>query len=450
MDKPPCSPSDTCSGEPRVGCNDSAPCLVDTKVEGKTGKNKKHKKRRRAACQTKTGGDCTPVTVEELSPPSQHPPERNEKRSAGSKQEKNTRKTRNPSISPETSPAPSSHRQKAQSAQKTSARSTCDQSTQTESPQLQSVQTQSTQTPPIQGEHTPSTESKSTQTKQSSFPLKQAYWGNSFTDQSADQQKPQLSSRNSYLTVMAWNIDGLDSDNVFDRVKGLLSLLGKYRADVVLLQELIPPTLKVLQNIMTDYQFLQASEEGYFTGILLRKERVQFLQSSIVKYPTTEMGRNLLVANVSFLGHPLCIMTSHLESCKTGSQERLNQLRRVWKWMKEAPEDHSVIFGGDTNLRDWEVKKLNGLPDSISDVWEMLGKPEESRYTWDTSINDNNEIPNSIRLRFDRIFLRPAAEGAQLRPESMTLIGLEKLKCDYFISDHWGILCTFTFEASEE
>ncbi len=48
-------------------------------------------------------------------------------------------------------------------------------------------------------------------------------------------------------------------------------------------------------------------------------------------------------------------MTSHLESCKAGSQERLNQLRRVWKWMKDAPQDHTAIFGGDTNLRDWEV-----------------------------------------------------------------------------------------------
>ncbi|XP_067304331.1 tyrosyl-DNA phosphodiesterase 2 [Pseudorasbora parva] len=450
MNEPPCSPSHTCTGEPHVVCNDSTSCLVDTKVEGKTWKNKKPKKRRGAACQMKTGDKCTQITVEELSPSSQHLPESREKRAAGSKQEKNPSKTRNHSVSPATSPASATHRQKAQSAQKTSALSTCDQSTQTESPKLQSVQTQSTQTPPIQCVDTPSTESKSTQTVRSSFPLKQAYWGNTLTDQSADQQKTQFSSGSSYLSVISWNIDGLDSDNVFDRVKGLLSLLGKYRADVILLQELIPDYLKILQNIMKDYQFLQASEEGYFTGILLKKDRVQFIQSNIVKYPTTEMGRNLLIANVSFLGIPLCIMTSHLESCKTGSQERLNQLRRVWKWMKEAPGDHSVIFGGDTNLRDWEVKKLGGLPGGISDVWEILGKPEESRYTWDTSINDNNEIPNSIRLRFDRIFLRPAAEGAQLQPESMTLIGLEKLKCDYFISDHWGILCTFIFGTSEE
>jgi len=44
--------------------------------------------------------------------------------------------------------------------------------------------------------------------------------------------------------------------------------------------------------------YVSASEVGYFTAILLRKERVQLLQSNIVKYPTTEMGRNLLVANV--------------------------------------------------------------------------------------------------------------------------------------------------------
>lgn len=211
-----------------MGCNDTAPCLVDNKVVRKPGKkNKKHKKRQSAACQMKAGGECTLVTVEELSPPSQHLPERLEKRSAGSKQEKNTRKTRHQSISPVTSPASSSHRQKAQSAQKTSAWSTCDQSTQTESPQLQSVQTQSTQTTSIQEVHTPSTESKSTQTKQSSFSLKQAYWENSFTDQSADQQKTQSSTKSSYLTVISWNIDGLDLDNVFNRLKGLLSLLGK-------------------------------------------------------------------------------------------------------------------------------------------------------------------------------------------------------------------------------
>lgn len=422
-----------------MGCNGTDPCLVDTKVEKKTVKNKKkHKKKKSAACQMKMGSEYTQVAVEEQSSASENLPGNHK-----NKPEKNSQKSISRSISPVKTPA-------IPSPEKPSTKPTCEQSTQTDSLQFQSIQTQSTQTPPNQGIHTTSTETKCTQTIKSSFYLHQAYWGKSFTDQSAEEQKTQSSARSNHLTVMSWNVDGLDFDNVLDRVKGLLSHLGKYRADVVLLQELVPPCVKILKDVMKDYQFLEGSEDFYFSGILFRKDRVQFLQSNIVKYPTTEQGRNLLIANVSFSGHPLCIMTSHLESCKTGSQERLNQLRRVWKWMKETPEDHTVIFGGDTNLRDWEVKKLGGLPDGISDVWEMLGEPEESRYTWDMSINDNKEIPNPVRLRFDRLFLKGAAKGAQLQPESMTLIGLEKLKCDYFISDHWGILCTFIFRESKE
>ncbi|XP_056331378.1 tyrosyl-DNA phosphodiesterase 2 [Danio aesculapii] len=440
MDESSCVQSHTCSGAPPVGCIGPNPCLVNTKVEKKTvKKKKKNKKKKSAACQMKTGSEFTQVAVEEQSSASENLTGNHKNKPA----ESNSQKRISRSISPVRTTA-------IPSPQKPSTKPTCDQSTQTESLQCQSIQTQSTQTPLIQGIHTTSTETKCTQTIRSSFYLHQAYWGKSFTDQSADEQKTQSSTRSNHLTVISWNIDGLDDENVHDRVKGLLSHLGKNRADVVLLQELVPPCVKILKNVMKDYQFLEGSEDGYFSGILLRKDRVQFLQSNIVKYPTTEQGRNLLIANVSVSGHPLCIMTSHLESCKTGSQERLNQLRRVWKWMRETPEDHTVIFGGDTNLRDWEVKKLGGLPDNISDVWEMLGQPEESRYTWDTSINDNNDIPNPIRLRFDRLFLKRAAKGAQLQPESMTLIGLERLKCDYFISDHWGILCTFIFGESKE
>ncbi|KAA0703516.1 Purine nucleoside phosphorylase [Triplophysa tibetana] len=280
--------SHTCSGEPPVGTKGNPSSPVD-KVNGKTGKKKKNKRRQRPACQNATDSLCSSVTVEDQS-------KQTKKRSARSKQEK--------------------------SAQQTSDRSNREQSTQTESPE--SVQTQ-IETPSDQGIHSPATESKSTQTLKTSFTLHQAYWGKSSTDDgSVDELAPQSISISNQLTVISWNIDGLDLENVYSRSKGLLS---------------------------------------------------------------------------------------HLGNCKANSQERLNQLRRVWKWMKEAPLDHTVIFGGDTNLRDWEVKKLGGLPNGIFDVWEMLGEPEESRYTWDTSINDNKEIPNSIRIRFDRLFFRPA--GAQ-------------------------------------
>lgn len=39
-------------------------------------------------------------------------------------------------------------------------------------------------------------------------------------------------------------------------------------------------------------------DEGYFTGMMLKKTRVKLLESEIVTYPTTQMMRNLLVAQV--------------------------------------------------------------------------------------------------------------------------------------------------------
>ncbi|XP_072536188.1 tyrosyl-DNA phosphodiesterase 2 isoform X2 [Salminus brasiliensis] len=322
---------------------------------------------------------------------------------------------------------------------------TCDKSTQTEN---KPTHTEATQTLPLQCTHTDKpTESKSTNTQRSTLTYKQVYEGQTSSDQSGEHKasSEEQSRDPRLLTVLTWNIDGLDVEDLRQQVPNLLAYLGKHRADVVLLQELIPPYLMILKEIMTDYEFLQGSDSGYFTGILLRKSRVELLQSNIVNYPTTEMGRNLLMATANFSGHQLCLMTSHLESVKTSSQERCNQLRRVWKRMKEAPDGQTVIFGGDTNLRDWEVKKVGGLPDSITDVWEMLGAPEDCMYTWDTVTNNNKDLPFPARLRFDRVYMRTAREGAQLRPDSMTLVGLNKLKCGRFISDHWGILCTFSF-----
>ncbi|XP_041961728.1 tyrosyl-DNA phosphodiesterase 2 isoform X1 [Alosa sapidissima] len=249
------------------------------------------------------------------------------------------------------------------------------------------------------------------------------------------------------LFVLTWNIDGLDQEDMDERFPGLLKYLARIRPDIVLLQELISPIAEALDEIMKDYEFIMGNTSGYFTGIALRKSRVKLLQSNVVNYPTTEQGRNLLMTQLSFSGHPLWLMTSHLESCKDNSQERMNQLRRVWKRMREAPEDHTVIFGGDTNLRDREIKRLGGLPEGISDVWEVLGQPEDCRYTWDTVKNNNKDIPFPARLRFDRVYIRPGKKGANVNPVSMKLVGQDLLKCGRYTSDHWGILCEFSIDS---
>lgn len=91
----------------------------------------------------------------------------------------------------------------------------------------------------------------------------------------------------------------------------------------------------------------------------------------------------------------------------------------------------------------FQVAKLGSLPNNIMDIWEFLGKPQHCRYTWDTYSNTNLNAEYKCKLRFDRIYFRPAADGGHIIPRSMDLIGLEKLDCGRFPSDHWGLLCKF-------
>ncbi|KAJ7985484.1 hypothetical protein DPEC_G00352510 [Dallia pectoralis] len=263
---------------------------------------------------------------------------------------------------------------------------------------------------------------------------------------SSDEDKPKKKGDPNKLSLLTWNIDGLDMSNTKERLSKLLDYLIEYHPDIVLLQEVIPPIYQVLQQVLKPYHVLPGCDKGYFTAILLRKSRVRLVESRIIHFPTN-MGRNLLVADVSFLGHPLCVITSHMDSMKGSSMMRQTQLIKLFSTMRKQAQDHIVIFGGDTNLRDWELKNVGGLPEGTCDVWESLGEPEYCRYTWDCVTNDNNGIAFPARLRFDRLFLRQAGEGSKFIPDGMTLVGLNRLdECDRFTSDHWGLLCTFVIE----
>uniref|UniRef100_A0A6I8MXF7 Tyrosyl-DNA phosphodiesterase 2 n=1 Tax=Ornithorhynchus anatinus TaxID=9258 RepID=A0A6I8MXF7_ORNAN len=246
------------------------------------------------------------------------------------------------------------------------------------------------------------------------------------------------------FSVVSWNVDGLDLNDLSERARAVCSYLTLYSPTVVFLQEVIPPYYDYLKKRATGYTIVPGCEDGYFTVIMLKKSRVKLISQEITPFPETQMMRNLLSVQVTgILGNELCLMTSHLESTRESSEERVNQLRTVVKKMQETPEAATVIFGGDTNLRDSEVSKLGGLPADILDIWEFLGEPESCRYTWDTQANCNLRVRYKRKLRFDRLFFRAAAQGGRVVPRSLDLLGTEKLDCGRFPSDHWGLLCHF-------
>ncbi|XP_078395440.1 tyrosyl-DNA phosphodiesterase 2 [Cetorhinus maximus] len=260
--------------------------------------------------------------------------------------------------------------------------------------------------------------------------------------QTSKQESAQPEIDESRISLLTWNVDGLDLENLPERARGVCSCLALYNPDIVFLQEVIEPYYLYLKKRAVSYTIIPGDEDDYYTAIMLKTSRVKLLKQEITPFPTSSMKRNLLTVQVNIAGNELCLMTSHLESTKAHSQERMKQLEIVLKKIKEAPESATVIFGGDTNLRDQEVAKVGGLPAGVLDVWEFLNKPEHCRYTWDTKANNNLKARYTCRLRFDRVFFRTASEG-QIVPQQMTLMGQDKLDCGRFCSDHWGLLCDF-------
>ncbi|KAK2857184.1 hypothetical protein Q5P01_005919 [Channa striata] len=247
------------------------------------------------------------------------------------------------------------------------------------------------------------------------------------------------------ISLITWNVNGLDAAQQQERAAALCNYLIKYAADVVFLQEVTKAFALVLhKSLSADYEIIEGGKDGTFTMMLLKKSRITLERSGIVAFPATHMRRNLLVARVLFKGQKFSLMTSQLESGKANTAERKRQLRLVMLRINKTCDDVTVLFGGDTNLINSEVAEV-GLPSGVYDVWDQLGKPQHCRYTWDTEANNNVVIPSICHYRFDRVYLRPATmeRVPRLEPESMALLGLEKLECGRFTSHHWGVYCTF-------
>lgn len=188
---------------------------------------------------------------------------------------------------------------------------------------------------------------------------------------------------------------------------------------------------------------------AYFNIMLLKMSSIKTTSDlQCTHFQSSKMGRHLLCQPVIFKNKTLVtLMTSHLESTVQCKVERKRQLEQVLACMTEQPPETTVIFGGDTNLRDKEVSAFGGLPNGIVDAWEESGRPADAQYTWDIRLNDNLDwsYPNKPRIRFDRLFVRSAQGANALKANKFMLVGLERLPgCRRFPSDHWGIWCEFS------
>ncbi|XP_067004499.1 tyrosyl-DNA phosphodiesterase 2 isoform X2 [Anabrus simplex] len=254
----------------------------------------------------------------------------------------------------------------------------------------------------------------------------------------------------SKFSLISWNIDGLDEINLKRRTKAVCQIIFQEKPDIVFLQEVIPETFSYISDKLPEYMCIAGNVEGYFSALMLRRYTVYYDSHKIIQFPSSLMQRNLLCAEVHIGPLKLQLMTSHLESGMEHTKERLNQLQTAFKMIQKMPENQTVIFGGDLNLRDKELSVSGGVPPGIEDLWIACGSRKECQYTWDNVRNTNKSVPGKFkpRCRFDRIYIRHAHPRAVV-PMHFGLIGIQKIiNTQSFPSDHWGIQVFFNIEKS--
>ncbi|KAK3576020.1 hypothetical protein CHS0354_014861 [Potamilus streckersoni] len=248
------------------------------------------------------------------------------------------------------------------------------------------------------------------------------------------------------IRVMSWNIDGLDPKNKRSRVEGVCDKINKEKPHVVLLQEVVMETQKILEEKCPLYDLVPGGEKEYYTAILLQRNFATVEDAIVMPFYSSMMLRNLLTVKCTVKGIKFDILTSHLESTREHGKERKNQLKIAFESVKRADADRTVIFGGDLNLRDNELSEIGGMPENVYDVWEVTGKRPEAKFTWDMARNDNMEYSSKFKpkCRFDRLYIRYSKPKALVQPVYFELVGLERLQsCQRFPSDHWGLLGHF-------
>uniref|UniRef100_A0A915MPP6 Endonuclease/exonuclease/phosphatase domain-containing protein n=1 Tax=Meloidogyne javanica TaxID=6303 RepID=A0A915MPP6_MELJA len=220
---------------------------------------------------------------------------------------------------------------------------------------------------------------------------------------------PQMNNKRAYkeeevfpseLTLISWNVDGLDDRQREKRFTAALYIIAKTNPEVIFLQEMVEPLMPQLNGL----------------GI----------------------WQNLKIN----------LLNSHLESTADYSNARSSQFAKCLEQIElmTKTDETLAIFGGDLNIRD---KEVGNLPESIKDVWIEAGSQPQYRYTWDLKRNDNYAGrfgKGQPRARFDRILFK----GPPQTKVDFKLEGINRIKGpNCFVSDHFALICRFLIKNPE-
>lgn len=275
-----------------------------------------------------------------------------------------------------------------------------------------------------------------------------------------------MSERES-ITLLSYNIDGLNPVNLQYRTHNALALIISENPDVIQLQEVIHETAPVLATTLScnGYSTLPDLSMGmchYFTMSFYKKDKFQNARLTRMPYAgsaASQQGRDSLQLELSHHGSRLLFINCHLESCgaafkSPGSAIRIAQLRNGLQKLCDHAETGPAILAGDLNIREPEAAAVtSGFVGAITDASSALERRPSN--TW--------FIPGPSRFsaRYDRVYSNTASG---LAPKTFKVIGGEDIyppggqaefgKYEQLpyrtISDHRGLVVTFEFTAALE
>lgn len=300
------------------------------------------------------------------------------------------------------------------------------------------------------------------------------------------------------LKVLSWNVD-MDTEPIAPRAAALIRTIRREAPHVVCLQELTEVTYNRIINALCKPRTVSnenmptsntanvhptsppselppmydmhcpkdwSDNLPYFCAMLTRYKIFSAPPDfNAVPFVTSKMFRGYIhVTGTLSPHHKISMVTSHLESLQQSSQARKQQLVDLLEIQRECVENGmTTIIAADTNLRENEVparliqktpinsskpdgeprRKKSRVQPKFQDAWILNGMDSRSKFTWDMAANDNLDGFSDFKpkARYDRAFIL-SPEHISIAVSEFKLLGKQRLECEKFISDHWGLCFT--------
>ena len=281
------------------------------------------------------------------------------------------------------------------------------------------------------------------------------------------------------IRVATFNILGPSEDSYVgedQRISAIVKALAENHVEVVCLQEV----KKIWNNgrIVHDSEKYFRLQEAYRDSIAITYSdkkpnsqngegivsRFPILEKSSTRLPCLLFGRSCVRVTIDVFGHPLHIISIHLEPPAIGSivtdygaekvtqdQTRMKQLESLSTVINELGNEIPIIIGGDFNLDSgapayerWVIQ--HGLKELYPDSSEL------NRKTFATHPSPNFDC--LLQYRYDHLLVRDGEKiSINIKHEGRIFdkqVGSENEYFYGYLSDHCGLYADFELSKKNE